>query len=958
MFIAGAGNDTLSGMGGNDTYLYNIGDGDDVVIDSTLYYTETDILRFGAGIATSDLVLRFASEDRNDIVISFANQAGSIRLDGEATGPNQGVDRVEFSGGTVWTQEQLLAATIGQGGTADADLLYGSVYADYINGLGGADIINAGDGADTIVGGLGDDILRGEWGDDLYIYNLGDGADTISDSTLYYGQTDTLRFGPGVTAGMLHYAWAPDATDDLIVTFDGQAGSIRLSNQSSGDTLGNRWGIERFEFSDGSFVTWGDAFDAYAQQAGTSGADSIYGTNRQVAEVLDGGAGADSLYGREGPDTLIGGVGNDMLRGNEGADTYNYHLGDGDDVIYDQTIWYGENDTLAFGAGITTSMIRAAWTGSSSRDMTITLNGQSGSIDIYNEASGDVLGDRWGVETFSFSGGAIWHWADIFNVYQSYAQTSGADTIYGSDRGDEIVGGGAGDDHLYGRGGDDHMIAGAGNDVLDGGDGSDTYEYNVGDGDDQIVDWSYFAHHNVLSFGEGIASGDVRLAWDANAPDDLIATFSNHAGSIRIWDAINSFNAGINEVRFASGQVWSEADLFAAVATQSATTGDDFIQGGSGADVLSGLAGNDRILGAAGDDTLTGGVGDDILDGGEGSDTYIYNIGDGVDEIRDYSNNAHDNILRFGAGVTTANLLAQWDGTNHQDLIVTVSGQPGSIRIVNAVDTVRAGVDHIEFNGGTVWTRADLIALAAAQAGTPGNDTIQGGNGNDQLFGYAGNDTISGLGGNDGLIGGTGDDILDGSDGSDTYFYNLGDGADEIRDYSLNPHDNVLSLAGIAPEDLHVAWNGASSSDIMVTFGAQPGSIKIVGAVDNVRAAIDHVKFDNGAVWSRDDLYAAIIAQATTAGADTIFGSDAGETFSSLAGNDVVTARGGNDVITGGAGDDILDGGEGSDTYIYNLGDGNDEIHDFSNNAHDNILRFGAAIAPTDILAVVAGRRR
>ena len=41
-------------------------------------------------------------------------------------------------------------------------------------------------------GGLGNDTLQGSSGDDIYIYNRGDGLDTIIDGT---GTGDTLVFG-------------------------------------------------------------------------------------------------------------------------------------------------------------------------------------------------------------------------------------------------------------------------------------------------------------------------------------------------------------------------------------------------------------------------------------------------------------------------------------------------------------------------------------------------------------------------------------------------------------------------------------------------------------------------------------------------------------------------------------------------------------------------------------------
>ena len=51
---------------------------------------------------------------------------------------------------------------------------------------------------------------------------------------------------------------------------------------------------------------------------------------------------------------------------------------------------------------------------------------------------------------------------------------------------------------------------------------------------------------------------------------------------------------------------------------------------------------------------LIRGTNDDKLYGGTGQDTYIYNVGDGIDHI--FDNTADRNILRFGAGVDSRNI--------------------------------------------------------------------------------------------------------------------------------------------------------------------------------------------------------------------------------------------------------------------------------------------------------------
>ena len=75
-----------------------------------------------------------------------------------------------------------------------------------INDASGANVLRGGAGVDTIngngtiEGGTGNDLLTGGSSSTLYVYNLGDGIDTITDYG--YGAAsyaDTLQFGAGIT---------------------------------------------------------------------------------------------------------------------------------------------------------------------------------------------------------------------------------------------------------------------------------------------------------------------------------------------------------------------------------------------------------------------------------------------------------------------------------------------------------------------------------------------------------------------------------------------------------------------------------------------------------------------------------------------------------------------------------------------------------------------------------------
>ena len=67
--------------------------------------------------------------------------------------------------------------------------------------------------------------------------------------------------------------------------------------------------------------------------------------------------------------------------------------------------------------------------------------------------------------------------------------------------------------------------------------------------------------------------------------------------------------------------------------------------------------------------------------------------------------------------------------------------------------------------------------------GDEGDDKLVGRDGNDMLFGGAGNDRINGGNGNDILTGGEGDDTLWGGAGEDVFVFSNSSGSDKIRDF-------------------------------------------------------------------------------------------------------------------------------------------------------------------------------
>lgn len=180
--------------------------------------------------------------------------------------------------------------------------------------------------------------------------------------------------------------------------------------------------------------------------------------------------------------------------------------------------------------------------------------------------------------------------------------------------GNDTLHGGAGNENLFGDGGSDLILGGAGNDYIDGGSGSDRLD--GGDGVDMLayVD-------SLMPVLVDLAAGTATTARE----HDLVANFEGVAGS----------------------------------------RGGDTLLGSSNGDLLLGFLGADRLDGRAGDDTLAGGRGDDTLSGGAGADRFVFDLGDGHDEILDFS--AGDIVELHGVG--------SWRSITQtgSDVLVTVS---------------------------------------------------------------------------------------------------------------------------------------------------------------------------------------------------------------------------------------------------------------------------------------------
>ncbi|MGJ7904231.1 calcium-binding protein, partial [Lysobacter sp. 1R34A] len=240
-FEGGVGNDSLQGYWGGDTYLFNLGDGQDTIRDNGSYSSTgiyTDTLRFGAGISASDIQ---ASRSGNDLVLAHANGNDKITVRDWFVSSNYWLETVSFADGTHWSAYDL-TYNLAQAGTDAAQSLIGvsrsnaliragggndtivsSDGNDELHGEAGDDTINAGSGNDTVYGGAGNDLIDGGQGDD--VLEGGDGDDVISDAS----GTNVMRGGAGNDTLKATEYWATN-------TFEGGVGNDSLQGYWGGDT--------------------------------------------------------------------------------------------------------------------------------------------------------------------------------------------------------------------------------------------------------------------------------------------------------------------------------------------------------------------------------------------------------------------------------------------------------------------------------------------------------------------------------------------------------------------------------------------------------------------------------------------------------------------------------------------------------------------------------------------------
>ena len=153
----------------------------------------------------------------------------------------------------------------------------------YLYGEASNDNLYGQNGDDVLAGGTGDDYLEGGLGSDTYVYNKGDGHDTINQCTYSVdGGTDRLKFGEGITSEDIEII---RRGNDVTFSLKDGTGSVLVQNWYDNDHRK----LDEVEFADGT--KW-SMEDVDAMESGASGSVPFMSPMQLQAALDDFGASA------------------------------------------------------------------------------------------------------------------------------------------------------------------------------------------------------------------------------------------------------------------------------------------------------------------------------------------------------------------------------------------------------------------------------------------------------------------------------------------------------------------------------------------------------------------------------------------------------------------------------------------------------------------------------------------
>ncbi|MFN3235370.1 MAG: beta strand repeat-containing protein, partial [Gammaproteobacteria bacterium] len=707
--------------------------------------------------------------DGDDVIWGYGgndNLAGGLGDD--AIYGDSGVDTVDYSSSSNQVTVDLEGGTAtGQGSDIlrHIENITGSDYNDKLIGSDSANTINGGVGNDTIQGGVGNDLLIGGSGNDNI--DGGDGVDTVDYSS---SGAVNVNLGLGSATG--------DGTDTLsnIENIIGSANNDTLSGDSADNEIDGGDGVDTIDFSSLSSSNGVIVSLAYGTAVDAGEGNAVGNDILLNIENITGSNFGDLLAGDSGANTIDGGNGSDTLDNSTATTGVNVNLTSG-------TAIGDGNDTILNIENILGSQYDDIFIGDSEDNL---INGQGGTDTIsYSSASGSVIVNL--DENYGEGGG------------QGFDFLGSIENIIGSSYNDELTGGDE----------DNIIVGGSGNDTIDGLDGTDT------------VDYSSSSNGVTVNLNSGNASGEG---------NDTLTNIENIIGTDRndsiIGDGEDNVLSGLGGTNTIDGGGGSDTvsyEYYVNVFNYTGVTVDlsDSNQQEIGSsyafDTLSNI---ENLVGSKYIDTLSGDSGDNIIDGGDNTDTI------------DYSGAAAAVTVDLDAGTSTGDgndtllNIENITGSDYDDILAgdandnTIDGGAGSNTV--SYDNAMSGV--------TIDLSIDIIRQATKGAGNDWLINI------DNVIGSDYADTLSGNVGNNTINGGDGDDLLTGVGAADEDVFVASLGNDLVTDFKDGSDlIDAQSVDGVeytsedfTDGDIDIAQDG---SNTLITFYEQGQGSVLDGTV-------------------------------------------------------------------------------------------------------------------------------
>jgi Ca2+-binding RTX toxin-like protein len=871
IFYMSNGDQTAIGGTGVENYVLGGHFGHDVIDDdepfggpqnpsvlrlTTIKSTDVTAIRSGNDLILDDK----ATGQQVTVVNEFIGVRPSLLFSN--TNDVWGVTQIAFADGVVWEEPDMAEAvaltTNGVNGT-----LLGTSAFDVLNGGNGNHFLSGGDGGD------------------IYLYDRGNGNDTIlvnRDNPFDNGLT-SVQFGPGLQQGDLSFSRNGNS-NDLLITVDGDPGDSLLIQGQFTATFTGVFGtqffdqVQDFHFSvDDSDLNWHDVENTLIANAEATPGEALYGFDG-VDNTLDPGVG-----------------GSRFMSGGNNNDTYVFGLGYGNDTIKGGhgNILTGQNQTVLFNPDVDPSQVQVIRNGNSN-DATLVLSDGSTLLlqnqfdAIFTGAFGTRYLDRMATFQFQDTAQTVWTADDLMNKALAYEETNGGHTIFGFDGFDQTIDPGPG-----------------GNFFISGGNNNDTYVFGLGYGNDTIKG----GHGNILSggnqtilFNPGVDPAQVQVVRNADSGDVTLVLSDGstlaienqfvNAGSLNIWpDRIDNF-----QFQDAAHTLWTVDDVMnKAIAQQEAVPGGAIYGFQRGETIDPGLGGNRFMSGEGGPDVYIFGQGyghDTLFENGglfaSNGTEVLFNSDVDPSTVGFERVGASNDLEIFLADGSELDIQGQFDptraiGPSFLDRIWNFQFQDAAQTSFSYLDIEHKLIAQEEaVAGGTVYDFAFGNGLAPGQGNT--------------LDGFAGNETLVGAQASfTTFVFGRGDghEVVDGGQDTDPFLPNY-----DILRFGQGITASALSLT-VSGNDLVIGVAGASDT---VTIKNE-----IAGISGNLGPnPVSEFDFAGGTSWSLATIEQAIVASEEASGSHTIGGFATDDTLDGFAGNDYLQGNGGNDTYIFGHG--------------------------------------------------------